>query len=241
VQNALKMAGSDAKGTTNGDTFLTKISGIMYGDDPKQGMVEGRSFKHPEFRLAFDAPEGFALTNGAAAVSVSGQSGKGEFSTGSYGGNLDTYIRSVFTALAGEGQSLAPSSVTKAMVNGIPAAYGSARVNSGNGEVDVVVYAYEFANNQAFHFATITPAGQAAVFAPMYQSVRRLSATEAAAMTPRRLEVLTVRSGDTVSSLASRMAYSKAQVERFRVLNGLSSTDDVKAEQKVKIVVNAAR
>jgi predicted Zn-dependent protease len=60
-------------------------------------------------------------------------------------------------------------------------------------------------------------------------------------MTPRRLEVLTVRSGDTVSSLASRMAYSKAQVERFRVLNGLSSTDVVKAGQKVKIVVNAAR
>lgn len=241
VQNALALAGADARGVTNRDTFLANISGLMYGDDPKQGMVEGRSFKHPEFRLAFDAPEGFALSNGATAVSVSGQAGKGEFSSASYSGNLDSYIRSVFTALAGEGQSLAPSSVTKTTVNGIPAAYGVARVNSGNGEVDVVVYAYEFAHDQAFHFATITPAGQAAVFTPMYQSVRRLSAADAAAMTPRRLEVVTVRSGDTVNSLAARMAYRNAQVERFRVLNGLTANDTIKPGQKVKIVINAPR
>lgn len=241
VQTALQMAGANARGTTNRDIFLTSISGLMYGDDPKQGVVEGRSFRHPEFRLAFDAPQGFSLNNGTNAVSINGQAGKGEFSTAAYNGNLETYVKNAFQALAGEGQSLAPSTLERKTVNGIPAAYGVARVNSNGGQVDLVVYAYEFANNQAFHFVTIVPAGQSNVFSSMYNSMRRMSANEAAAITPRRLEVVTVRSGDTVASLAGRMAYATAQQERFRVLNGLGANDKVTAGQKVKIVVKAAR
>ncbi len=241
VKTALALAGSDARGTTNRDIFLTRIDGLMYGDDPKQGVVEGRSFRHPEFRLAFDAPNGFTLTNGSSSVSINGQSGKGEFSTAAYDGNLDNYIRSAFAALADKGQTLAPSTLEKTTVNGIPAAYGAARVNSNGGQVDLVVYAYQFSPSQAFHFVTIVPAGQSGVFSAMYQSMRRLSASEAAAITPRRLAVVTVKSGDSVASLSSRMAYTTAQQERFRVLNGLGANDTLVAGQKVKIVVKAAR
>ena len=51
------------------------------------------------------------------------------------------------------------------------------------------------------------------------------------------IDVVTVKSGDTVQSLARRMAYSDSQVERFRVLNGLTSNENVRPGQKVKIVV----
>jgi predicted Zn-dependent protease len=40
-----------------------------------------------------------------------------------------------------------------------------------------------------------------------------------------------------VRTLANRMAYSTAQEQRFRVLNGLGSGDTVTAGQKVKLVV----
>ena len=59
-------------------------------------------------------------------------------------------------------------------------------------------------------------------------------------MIPRVVDVVTVRSGDTVASLASRMAYTDNQVERFRVLNGLSSTENLTVGQKVKIVVRGS-
>ncbi|MCB2045334.1 MAG: M48 family metalloprotease [Novosphingobium sp.] len=236
VKGALAKAGTGG-GTLNRDTFLTRIDGIMYGDDPKQGVIEGRTFMHPEFRLAFEAPDGFYMMNGTRAVTINGQGGKGQLSSAAYSGNLDSYIKGVFNALAGEGQSLAPSSITKTTVNGIPAAYGTARVNSGNGQVDVVVFAYEFSNSRAFHFATIAPAGQAAVFNPMFNSLRRISSSEAGAIVPRRIDVVTVKSGDTVASLARRMAYSDAQEARFRVLNGLGANDGVQVGQKVKLVV----
>lgn len=239
VQTAYSRAGASATGAVNRDMFLTRISGVMYGDDPKQGVIEGRTFKHPEFRLAFDAPQGFYLMNGSKAVSINGQSGRAQLTGAAYNGNLDTYIRSAFSALVGQGQTLAPQQIERTTVNGIPAAYGTARANTSSGQVDVVVFAYDFGNNRAFHFSAITTAGQSGALNSMYRSMRRIDASEAAAITPRRVEVATVRAGDTVASLAARMAYTNAKEARFRVLNGLASGDGVSAGDKVKIVVRA--
>jgi predicted Zn-dependent protease len=50
---------------------------------------------------------------------------------------------------------------------------------------------------------------------------------------------VTVARGDTVASLARRMAYPAAQEERFRVLNALGSRDQLVPGQRVKIVVRA--
>ncbi len=52
--------------------------------------------------------------------------------------------------------------------------------------------------------------------------------------------MVTVRNGDTVASLAARMAYSDAREARFRVLNGLGANDTLKAGQKVKIVIKTS-
>ena len=238
VQSALATAQATGAtgGITNRDTFLTRIDGLTYGDDPKQGVVEGRQFIHPELRLAFTAPQGFYLVNGTRAVTINGQSGQAQFSTAAFNGNLDSYVTSVFAALS-EQQQIRPQAIQKTTVNGLPAAYGTARVSSNSGQVDVTVFAYEFANNQAYHFLAISPAGQTSPFTQMFGSMRRIDAQTAANVIPRVIDVVTVRSGDTVASLASRMAYSSNQAERFRVLNGLDSNESLTAGQKVKIVV----
>ena len=238
VQSAMTtaQAAGVGGGITNRDTFLTRIDGLTYGDDPAQGVVEGRQFIHPELRLAFTAPQGFYMVNGTRAVSINGQSGQAQFTLAPYSNNLDSYVTSVFAGVS-EQQQIRPQSIQKTTVNGLPAAYGTARVNSGNGQVDVTVFAYEFSNSVAYHFLAITPAGQASTFNQMFSSMRRIDAQTAANIIPRVIDVVTVRSGDTVNSLASRMAYSDNQVERFRVLNGLTSNEGVNAGQKVKIVV----
>ena len=239
VRAALVQAGPAASGITNRDAFLSRIDGIMYGDDPRQGVVEGNRFTHPEFRLTFQAPTGFYLMNSARAVTIGGSSGKGEFSSAAYDGNLESYVRSVFAGLGGTNQTQIPiSQLERTTVNGIPAAVGMARVNSGSGQIDVVVFAYEFSNDRAYHFTTLSPAGQSGAFEPMFRSLRRISTSEAAAIKPRRIAVVTARSGDTVRSLAGRMAYSDYQLERFLVLNGLSANSTLSVGQKVKLVVS---
>ncbi len=237
VRTALARAGSNATGLTNRDTFLTRIAGLTYGDDPKQGVVEGRKFSHPGLKLAYEAPSGFYMMNGTRAVAINGQSGRGQFTTGPFSGDLDAYVRSAFAGLTEQGQQqIDPGQVNRTTVNGLPAAYSTARVNTGDGMVDVTIFAYQFAADQAFHFVTIAQAGGASVFDSMYRSMRRITAAEAAAIKPRRLAVITTRAGDTVQSLASRMAYTDAPLDRFLVLNGLTASSRITAGQKVKLV-----
>ncbi|HKT86744.1 MAG TPA: M48 family metalloprotease [Novosphingobium sp.] len=237
VRGAMARAGTGATGTTNRDTFLTNIDGLVYGDDPKQGVIEGSKFTHPVLRFAFQAPNGFYMVNGTQAVSINGQSGQAQFSGGALNGSLDAYIQSVFSSLTSSGQAkITPSSLERTTVNGIPAAYGVARVQASNGTADLVVFAYDFGNGQAYHFVTISQAGGAGIFNPMFQSLRRISTGEAGSVKPRLLDVVSVKSGDTVQSLAQRMAYGDAKLERFLVLNGLQANSTLTPGQKVKIV-----
>ncbi|MDP3905614.1 M48 family metalloprotease [Novosphingobium sp.] len=237
VRTALSRAGSNAKGVTNRDLFLSRIAGLTYGDDPKQGIVEGAKFTHPDLRLFFAAPTGFYLMNGTRAVAITGQAGKAQFTTAAYTGDMDTYVRAAFATLTESGEAqINPGTINRTTVNSIPAAYATARVASGNSQVDVTVFAYEWAKDSAFHFITIVPAGSGAVFDGMYQSMRRISVAEASAVKPRKLVVETVKKGDTVQTLARRMAYTDAPVDRFRVLNGLAANATVVVGQKVKLV-----
>lgn len=238
VQNALAQAGSGT-GVTNRDVFMRQVDGLLYGDDPEQGVIEGSDFIHPELRLRFTAPQGFYMVNGTRAVSINGDAGRAQMSSAAFDGNLENYVRAVFRTMGGEQQQLAPQNMQRATVNGIQAVFGGARVNNGQQEVDVTVFAYDFGGGRAYHFQSITPAGQAATFNEMYNSMRRISAQEAAQVVPRAIDVVTAARSDTVQTLARRMAFTDAQEARFRVLNGLAGTAQVVAGQQYKIVVRA--
>ncbi len=229
-------------GIVGREELLRRVDGLVYGDDPTQGVIEGREFLHPDLRLAFTAPQGYAIQNGTRAVSVSGQGGQAQFSTGTYSGNLESYIAQVFRSLGGEQTQIAFSRPERTNINGIPAAASTARVQTQQGLVDVSVVAYEFGSNQAYHIVTLTPAGGGfGPFAGMIQSVRRLTAQQAAAIRPRVVDVVTVGPRDTVASLAARMAFSDFREERFRVLNGLAAGEGVRPGQQVKLVVYGQR
>jgi predicted Zn-dependent protease len=225
------------KGLRNRDAFLAALDGLIYEDDPKQGIVDGRSFKHPDLKIAFTVPQGFTIANGTQAVSVTGSGGQAQFSGGRIpSGGLGGYIDAVFRALSSGGVNYGDIRTTR--VNGINAAYASARANSSAGQVDVTAFAYDMGGGSAYHFLTIAPAGQGlGPFGSLVQSFGRLSDAQAAAIKPRRIDVVTVKSGDTLGSLAGRMAYSDYRLERFLVLNGLGSNSALRPGQKVKLVV----
>ena len=234
--------GRVGQGLRNRDQHLQALSGMIFDDDPAQGVVEGRDFLHPDLRLAFTVPQGFGIQNGTRAVAVIGQSGQAQFSTGPYNGSLETYIGQVFRAVAGNQANIRYTQPQRTTINGIPAAYSTARAQTQSGVVDVSVVAYEFARNRAYHFVTVTRGGSGlGALGSMIGSVRRLSTQEAAAIRPRVIQIVTVGANDTVQSLASRMAYPTYQSERFRALNGLASNAALQRGQRVKLVVYGRR
>jgi predicted Zn-dependent protease len=243
VQRAAQIARQIAPakpGMRNAAPFLTALDGVLYGDDPKEGVIEGNEFLHPDLRLRFAVPAGFGMQNSPSAVGIAGTSGQAQFAMGQYGGDMTAYISAVYKKLGGE-KTIPYGDVRRTTVNGIPAAYASATVTGESGPVDVTVFAYEFAADRAYHFVALTQGGQMRVFDPMFASVRRMTDAEARGVRPRRLDVVTVGRGDTVASLADRMAFSTFQQDRFRVLNGLAANAVLKPGQKVKQIVYGTR
>ena len=234
--------GRVGQGIRNREQHLAAINGMIFDDDPEQGVIEGRDFLHPDLRLAFTIPQGFQMQNGARAVTIVGQSGQAQFSTLPFNGNLSAYVGQVFQALGGQQTRIPYQQPQTTTINGIPAAYSSARVQSRQGVVDVTVVAYQMESNRAYHFAMITRGGTGiGAFEPMVGSLRRLSAQQAAAIRPRVIQIHTVRAGDTIASLSGRMAYQTYQQERFRTLNGLAANAALRPGDRVKLVVYGTR
>ena len=235
VSRAATVASKFGGTQRNRDAFLARLDGLLYGDDPKQGFVQGREFLHPELGLKFAVPQGYAMQNGTSAVAISGQSAQAQFTTAAYSGDISRYVDQAFAGVGGN-QRLNYGQIQRTTINGLPAAYATARVTNNQQPLEVTVFAYSFANNRAYHFVGITPAGRSDLFTPMYQSVRRLTGTEATSIKPRRVRIVTVKRGDTPQSLASRMAYSDYQLDRFLALNGLAAGASMVPGQKVKVV-----
>lgn len=229
-------------GLRNREAYLAQIDGIVVDDDPAQGVIDGRTFTHPDLRLQFAVPVGYQMENGTSAVTVAGSGGQAQFSTGRFDGSFDRYIGQVIYGLTQGKAQVALSPVQRTTINGLQAGYVTGRAQTSSGSVDISVMAYQFDANTAYHFVMVTHGGQGMQpFVPMLNSLRRISAAEAASIRPRIIRVVTVRRGDTAATLGARMAYRDYRVERFLSLNGLAGNAALVPAQKVKVVVYGAR
>lgn len=235
LAEARQIGGTDL--ARNPGAYLTAIDGILYGDDPAQGVIDGNSFIHPTLGLAFSIPQGFQMSNSAKAVTITGPNTQALFSTAAYSGNLNAYVRSVLQGL-GTGSSAPAADIQRTTINGIPAAYTQVRANTQSGQVDVTVFAYQLSSNHAYHFVVLTPAGQGLGQASaMVQSFHRATSQEMAMAKTKHVDTVTVESGESASALAQRMAFDDYKLERFAVLNGLQSANALQSGEQVKLVI----
>jgi len=239
---AAQQTGRLGQGIRNRDTFLSEIEGIYVDDDPAQGIIDGATFTHPDLRIQFSVPQGYLMSNGTEAVTISGSAGKAQFRGGAFNGTLDNAILLAFRQLT-RGQANFPVPVPQHItINGMPAAITTAQVNTDSGLIDASVAAYQWDPQRIYYFVMLTPGGYGvAPFAPMINSLRKISPAEAASIRPRVIHIETVRSGDTVQSLANRMAYRDFTLERFLSLNGLAANSALVPGRKVKLVIYGNR
>jgi predicted Zn-dependent protease len=242
AQAEAQRIGRAGRGLRNRDQFLAQLEGIYVDDDPAQGVIDGRSFTHPDLGFQFLVPTGYLMQNGTRAVSISGSAGQAQFGTGRFNGDLAAYISQVIYQLTGGRGQVAMAQPRQTVINGLPAMYAIGRANTSSGAVDVSVMAYRWAPDRAYHFVMLTRAGTGiGPFTPMVDSLRRITPQEAAAIRPRIIDVVTVGPGDTVQSLSRRMAYRDYQLERFLSLNGLAANARLIPGQKVKVVIHGTR
>jgi predicted Zn-dependent protease len=218
--------------------YLKTLDGLLYGDDPQQGFVQGRRFAHPVMRIGFEAPEGFTLTNSPQAILIEGPDGlRGEFGGGPLPpGGLPDYVSALLQQMLGDAQAQV-GEAQQTTVNGVPALFVPMSVQTRQGSAELIFAAYAGSRTDAFHFMMISPPGKgsAGALPELFRSFRLLSPADVAALKPRHIRVVTAGPGDTARSLSAGMA-SDNPLEHFLMLNGRSAEQPIRPGELVKLI-----
>jgi len=236
VQNAQNIA-RQYQGPTDGgrerEAYLAAINNLVYGEDPSEGFVRGRRFLHPKLGFTFQAAEGYTLDNTAQAVIGVRAGGQQAMRFDVVRVPADQQLTDYLSS--GWMENVDKNTAENLTINGFPAATAIA---TGD-QWEFRVYALRFGSDvYRFIFASKGKAGiHDRHFREIVNSFRRLSLAEIDATRPLRIRIATAQPGDTVETMAHRMADVDQPVERFRMLNGLGPKDVLRPGDQVKLVV----
>lgn len=240
IQQTIQQAGATqvANPLVERELYLSKINGMLYGDQPEQGYIRGLQFLHPVLRFGFEVPPGFHMINATSAVAAQRADGAAIV----FSAAKQVSSAGMYDYLVGEwAPKLALADAESIDINGMDGATGSDQVQTQAGPRDVRLVAIRYDANKVYRFLFITkPETTRQLARDLRQttySFRRLSQREASLLRPQRLEVISVGPGDTMQELASEMPFETHREERFRVLNGLNPSDRLGPGQRLKIVV----
>lgn len=196
--------------------WLDAIDGMIYGDDPAQGLIRGRNFVHPRLGIKFAAPETFVLDNSSSAlvgvlpgkpvalrfdrIDARGQTPEQSLQSSWVEGTVLGEIESIRT------HGLAAAT---ALAKGPDWQFRLAAIAK-----DGVIYRLIFA-------AQPLTADLDGLFRQSIGSFAALSEAEIGQARPLRVRHVVARQGDTAELLARQMGTVERPYERFLVLNGL--------------------
>jgi predicted Zn-dependent protease len=236
IANAVTVArqyGAPGVGEADRGKWLQALEGTVFGDDPAQGLVRGRTFIHPRLKFAIEAPEGFVLENSPQAV-------LGVTSGAKEAMRLDSSkvtAAKPLSALLAENpiEGIKIGEIEPLTIPGFEAESGIARSQDWTFRV-ILIRSGDQVFRLIFAAQNYTPA-QDQRFREAALTFRKLGDDEAKAITPRRIRLVTARTGDRPEDLVARHMTEETQaLERFYVLNGLGPGDMLVPGASYKVI-----
>ncbi len=235
--NTLLGKGGIQTGFSGGTAYLSAIDGLLYGNRPEYGFVIGRKYAHPIRRVTFTAPEGYTLYTDSRRVTALGPGGAiilFEPSRLLVTGRVVNYLTDVWAA------GVALEDVRDFTINGLEAATGWLRSETGQGPIDYRLVAVRAPEGTIYRFLFVAPARVAARLSESMRKTtytfRTLDENEAAALRPRRLRIVTAGANDTIETLVGMSTFPDHATDRFRILNDLGDRPAVAPGRVIKLV-----
>ena len=221
------------------EEYLNMIDGMTYGDSAVQGFTRGQDFYHPKLGFGLTAPDGYRIINQPSQIVITSNNGAAmlfDIAKRASGQSASNYLTQSWL------REQPNIRAERTSVNGMDAATAAFEGSVNGKPVTLRVMAIEFAPDQFARFQIAIPSGASSRTVEDLKrasySFRRLSASEKNSLRPYRLDVVTARSGDTITSMANRLPYSDNRVERFRVLNALLPNENLVSGRQYKIITD---
>jgi predicted Zn-dependent protease len=225
----------------NNDSYLQMINSIVYGEDPRQGYVEGNIFYHPELKFKFSFPSGWQFENLPTQVNMGPEDGKAlmVFSFAMQK-TLQTAVDSTLKQLG-----LTLLSSEKKTVNGMPAiatvSKQTSKDESTGQEQTIKVLSYFIDYNGTFYvFHGVTAEADFNTYNKVFESnmttFNKLTDPTKLNVKPKRIIVKKVERTGTLAETFTNMGVKKTQMDELALLNNLELTDKVQVGKLIKII-----
>ena len=240
AQAGARPVGTSGRPQTDEAEFLRRIDGMVFGDSPREGIVRGNAFLHPDLRLSISFPRGWEIQNSKSQVMAKAPE-QNQFMLLQLVPNASGSLEQVAQAtMANAG--FRQVSGDRAQLNGLDAYVGTYQGQmEGLGNV-VTLAAHVVHDRKVYLFAGLAPPdgfrSAQREFADSIRSFRELSREEAANIRPNRVDVYTVRSGDTWDSIARRMGEAAGiKPSTLAIMNNYEPNQQPRPGDRIKIVV----
>lgn len=241
VQAAVRDAEQGAtKFTTDRDGYLKRMDGLVFGDNPKEGVVRGGSFLHANLRIAIEFPQGWDVTNGQSQV-VAKEPGQNRLMV------LELVQRPIGRTMQEvalrqmEGAGFRPVQGGRMTINALDAFVGEyvgTLQNIGRAGIRAAHIAHE---RSVFLVAGIVPYQEYANVEPVLtksiESFRALTREEAEDIHANHVGLSTARQGDTWQGIAERAGKGIVKPSTLAIMNGHAVNEQPRAGERLKIVI----
>jgi len=225
----------------NQDGYLQMINGIIYGEDPKQGFVEGNTFYHPDLKFRFMFPDGWKLENSPMQVTISPPDQKALIIFGL--SQQRTLEAAADTTLIKYGLTLQGSKRT--IVNGLPGIIMQSKQvvqdqTSGVSRSNMILSYFISYNNLIYLFHGISAETDFSSFGRSFESAMstfaRLTDASKINVKPKRIQVVKVQKPGTLNDAFAYYRVPQKQYNELALLNDMELSDQVQAGKLIKIV-----
>jgi predicted Zn-dependent protease len=217
------------------EAYLRQLDGMVFGEDPRQGYVEGNAFYHPVMTFVVPVPSNWKVNNTPSQVQMLSSS-------------EDALLMLTVQQNANSAQSASEFvSQTKAtvlsresvQVNGMAAERLISEIADQQQLLQVMSYFIQ-KGNSVFTIHGLSGkevfSQYQSVFSNTMQGFRRLTDPQKINVKPARLQVRESRRSGTAKEVLSSLGVSAGHLEDAILLNGLSMNDRIEKGDLVKTV-----
>lgn len=234
-KNKLKL--SDA--VVNRNSYLQRIEGLIYGEDPRQGYLENSVFYHPELKFQFPVPQGWKYQNTPQQVQLAPNDGKALLMlTLAPGKSLQEAANAVL-----QQNNLQLLDSKQLNVNGLPAVGMVATPTAQQGQqpqdIRILSYLIQY-GNAIYHFLGVSSTADfnqfTSYFTNTMEGFRQLTDQKKLDKKPERIHIKTINSNSTFEQALRNLSVTDKRFEELAILNGMKLSDKVTAGMKIKIL-----
>ena len=244
VKGLAAQAKQNANATTlavNRNQYLRMIEGLPYGEDPRQGFVEGGVFYHPDLKFRFPVPAGWKSQNSPTDFKMAEPNGKALLVfMGAPGNSLDEAAQAV-----AKGIGLQGGQAQKTTINGFPAmVFEGDQVQqdeSGQQAAGAHVLAQLIQDGRSIYaFIGLAAPTSFATYARQFQGVAgsyaRLTDPNKLNRQSEKIRIKTAAHAMTLDQALAANGIPAARREEVAILNGMHRSDRLAAGTLYKVL-----